>query len=95
MNTRKIFKDFLKENGAYDNFQKEVTFRFRTVDNYLKFQHEGYPGYFLTSAFSWPASVTQPKKEAYSYWSSLNFKWWDYLKENNIPDKTEIVKRSF
>lgn len=95
MNTKTIFKKFLKNNNAYTHFHKEIEFKYQSIDNYLHQQRNDYPGLFLKDAFVWPDSITQSKKEAYPYWSSLNYKWWDYIKENNIQDKTEIVKRSF
>lgn len=76
----KRFIKFLKDNNAWENFQRAFKSYGRNVEDYKK-ECESIEGIELDAAFRWDKT-----KEGVHYWNDLNDKW---LEENqSLKDKS-------
>ena len=96
MTPKDHFISFLKSNGIYDDVCAEImNHHGESLEGFLTWHKNtmSYPGLFLCDGFDWNNSCCV-KKESYTYWKSINDKWWSYIQEHNIPDLTYIIKRT-
>lgn len=78
---KQIFYNWLVEQGVLFNYLKYLgsfdhIYQSLSMYNYLEFLSVGRKNHTF---ISWNGSV-----EGFHYWNTLDKKWHDYLKENNI-----------
>jgi hypothetical protein len=87
------FLFFLKKENAYKNYIKAIKEQrkkeFIDWENYInvltiksfrgRFVNSGNIGHLIDNSFHWAAT-----KEGHDFWSALNIKWYDKMKDTEI-----------